>query len=244
MPRAHPRSRGEHPVHQETTSGVLGSSPLARGTHNARLAAEGAPGLIPARAGNTRSTLMFERGSRAHPRSRGEHLPGCCPRGSRPGSSPLARGTPSLPYPLPGCGGLIPARAGNTTIWRRCGGGVRAHPRSRGEHCFVGLVPESHEGSSPLARGTPKYPQIRAHRRGLIPARAGNTLPTLKVPVHTRAHPRSRGEHTGNVVGLGDAGGSSPLARGTPSWEADAPEIPGLIPARAGNTRVFLRVRM
>ena len=51
---AHPRSRGEHTERVSAVQGVLGSSPLARGTPNlADITAKNAR-LIPARAGNTR----------------------------------------------------------------------------------------------------------------------------------------------------------------------------------------------
>ena len=51
-----------------------GSSPLARGTRVRRTREFGVCGLIPARAGNTPSSLMVWVVSGAHPRSRGEHL--------------------------------------------------------------------------------------------------------------------------------------------------------------------------
>ena len=50
---AHPRSRGEHVSGLGVTIISLGSSPLARGTPKLRESISAAPGLIPARAGNT-----------------------------------------------------------------------------------------------------------------------------------------------------------------------------------------------
>ena len=70
------------------------------------------------------------------------------------GSSPLARGTLSGLQRIAPAQGLIPARAGNTMPGGILGGGYRAHPRSRGEHCGVAAPEEGPEGSSPLARGT------------------------------------------------------------------------------------------
>ena len=71
-------------------------------------------------------------------------------------------------------------------------------------------------GSSPLARGTPGRHCPGVRRRGLIPARAGNTSEMIAANGGGGAHPRSRGEH------LQGAGRES-----TTLW---------LIPARAGNT--------
>ena len=111
-----------------------GSSPLARGTLFRTAKDNNLEGLIPARAGNTKTLPFRVFLSGAHPRSRGEHLPlvdvvvGCV------GSSPLARGTQGHLQGKPAEGGLIPARAGNTyprAQWLESG---RAHPRSRGEH--------------------------------------------------------------------------------------------------------------
>ena len=52
--RAHPRSRGEHSVPQNSNTGRSGSSPLARGTPSTTVLSGRYTGLIPARAGNTR----------------------------------------------------------------------------------------------------------------------------------------------------------------------------------------------
>ena len=111
---AHPRSRGEH--RSEAREGVVhvGSSPLARGTPPLFFCQLAGIGLIPARAGNTYRIIECKIYCRAHPRSRGEHVPSvnviaCCA-----GSSPLARGTPITRVSGTITRGLIPARAGNT----------------------------------------------------------------------------------------------------------------------------------
>ena len=112
--RAHPRSRGEHTVKTKKKEVRAGSSPLARGTHFWVYFEVCSKGLIPARAGNTQSEISASTFSRAHPRSRGEHMSSSLSSVARPGSSPLARGT--LFDGLKGAieNGLIPARAGNT----------------------------------------------------------------------------------------------------------------------------------
>ena len=113
---------------------------------------------------------------------------------------------------------------------------LRAHPRSRGEHAFALSPFRCGRGSSPLARGTPCSIVKVSASGGLIPARAGNTgYPSFWLRAW-RAHPRSRGEHTGSLGEQVAAAGSSPLARGTRGAGGASIYQPGLIPARAGNT--------
>ena len=113
--------------------------------------------------------------TRAHPRSRGEHVALIQGMTSFAGSSPLARGTPSAGTFPGGSAGLIPARAGNTIAAAEFERRFGAHPRSRGEHLggapSVGFL----SGSSPLARGTRVILLLPQMKLGLIPARAGNT---------------------------------------------------------------------
>ena len=70
--------------------------------------------FIPARAGNTPRHFAVGASWPVHPRSRGEHSPSPIANGLRIGSSPLARGTPAIPFGNAGCLRFIPARAGNT----------------------------------------------------------------------------------------------------------------------------------
>ena len=132
--------------------------------------------------------------------------------------------------------GLIPARAGSTTPTTSCRPPQRAHPRSRGEHdvrqSSFAFVP----GSSPLARGALAQGARRVRVSGLIPARAGSTRPPSHRPARTRAHPRSRGEHTYDPVADEDRVGSSPLARGAHRRRHGPALRGGLIPARARST--------
>ena len=174
---------------------LWGSSPLARGTRGTASGALMEGGLIPARAGNTDHRARPSHLQWAHPRSRGEHFRFFDLGGQAAGSSPLARGTLSVPVAGAGGGGLIPARAGNTPGASPALHKRRAHPRSRGEHCGWSRFQSLGRGSSPLARGTPRNGHYQDGRRGLIPARAGNTVVRNLWGVRIWAHPRSRGEH-------------------------------------------------
>ena len=153
----------------------MGSSPLARGTHSSDQKRRQRPGLIPARAGNTATPKNTVSGSRAHPRSRGEHRAEWHLVICLVGSSPLARGTLGLEVCHSLEVGLIPARAGNTSSTDKSLRLPWAHPRSRGEHRYTISKVKQEKGSSPLARGTLGHAGARQRVRGLIPARAGNT---------------------------------------------------------------------
>ena len=155
-----------------------------------------APGLIPARAGNTTNPPVLSTVTRAHPRSRGEHPKSALYRLLCRGSSPLARGTLVAASRRAFAHGLIPARAGNTRQPEKRTPTLRAHPRSRGEHGSNVLEKLLREGSSPLARGTLLENATLTGKSGLIPARAGNTARSRWSLEPGRAHPRSRGEHT------------------------------------------------
>ena len=154
LTRAHPRSRGEHTPTKALRRRTWGSSPLTRGTSSVRYGRRETFRLISARAGNTVQAPEAPTGRTNHPRSHGEHLPRPRAARSRMGSSPLARGTLEVTTASPVAAGLIPARAGNTSLRNLLRKGGRAPPRSRGEHSglssFRGMV----SGSSPLARGT------------------------------------------------------------------------------------------
>ena len=217
----------------------VGSSPLARGTLEHRPHIKAAPGLIPARAGNTSFPNDGAGIPWAHPRSRGEHEPCLCTQGSRRGSSPLARGTRSRPATPTSKSGLIPARAGNTWCWYTEAPVTGAHPRSRGEHATGKGRSPWFWGSSPLARGTRFFLDFPPFQLGLIPARAGNTQRNDGGGSYVRAHPRSRGEHGRSHPHPQTRKGSSPLARGTRFCGRLPRTGWGLIPARAGNTPVL-----
>ena len=232
---AHPRSREEHSSTARISKPPPGSSPLARGTRHSRTTARVSPGLIPARAGNTNPASARKGHGGAHPRSRGEHAtPGALEAAAR-GSSPLARGTRWCVARQAAHRGLIPARAGNTLMLHESAINIWAHPRSRGEHGLVEQLQGVRLGSSPLARGTRQSGAGKLTRRGLIPARAGNTCFRLSVRLASRAHPRSRGEHLKIWSGPPVVRGSSPLARGTHVLVHEGRGRVGLIPARAGN---------
>ena len=154
-----------------------------------------------------------------------------------PGSSPRMRGTLAGTIPVDAVHGIIPAYAGNTRRFSRFRTATRDHPRVCGEHlCDQGrnLV---RLGSSPRMRGTQKTTANTHHTSGIIPAYAGNTLPTFQSASYTGDHPRVCGEHWLRGYLKKYEGGSSPRMRGTPSRSPLGAVNAGIIPAYAGNTK-------
>ena len=193
-----------------------GSSPLARGTHVETASALSRERFIPAGAGNTPSLKPNTITESVHPRWRGEHNNRTGRNVGSLGSSPLARGTLACPSPCIPCRRFIPAGAGNTTVKGCSSSANTVHPRWRGEHRRPSRKPSRLAGSSPLARGTPRRNSRPDSRIRFIPAGAGNTQESSRLPRSVPVHPRWRGEHTPRIHALG------PVHR--------------FIPAGAGNT--------
>ena len=74
----------------------------------------------------------------------------------------------------------------------------------------------------------------------IIPARAGNTDKSGWSAWRLADHPRACGEHNKGIRPGHKAAGSSPRVRGTPKQMRTPPGYGRIIPARAGNTRIFL----
>ena len=187
-----------------------------RGTHIPAFRAERMTGIIPAYAGNTRTSTSAPSDYADHPRVCGEH-PGRNHRHHRRrGSSPRMRGTLDPAHPEIDQTGIIPAYAGNTP-YRLCGCGCDwDHPRVCGEHHITSIMVHLSWGSSPRMRGTPL---LMISRLRLI-----------------RDHPRVCGEHPSRIFRELSVSGSSPRMRGTPNGSIQSADYAGIIPAYAGNT--------
>ena len=88
----HPRSRGVYTSLDRSLDAGEGSSPLARGLLVEPVTTTVTSGIIPARAGSTRTAASPERCLWDHPRSRGVYIALRFSLTMRWGSSPLARG--------------------------------------------------------------------------------------------------------------------------------------------------------
>ena len=175
----HPRSRGVYREAWTWATKHWGSSPLARGLPGAHARRRVVARIIPARAGFTCAVTLKAERTEDHPRSRGVYAPSTPPGGSRPGSSPLARGLLTTPGESPPAPRIIPARAGFTTAPAVGPGTDPDHPRSRGVYTHAAAPRGGACGSSPLARGLHAADATTADDAGIIPARAGFTRPLL-----------------------------------------------------------------
>ena len=71
--RDHPRVCGEHSDGSPSQPAIRGSSPRMRGTHRTCAVRRCRRGIIPAYAGNTRTSNRYAMGAGDHPRVCGEH---------------------------------------------------------------------------------------------------------------------------------------------------------------------------
>ena len=153
------------------------------------------------------------------------------------GSSPLARGLPLQGLVRVALRGIIPARAGFTRVFGDQWCGERDHPRSRGVYRPREITGQKEVGSSPLARGLLTFDNFPRAEFGIIPARAGFTLPHRLTCRQCRDHPRSRGVYGPVSPRMISLTGSSPLARGLQRLRRNVELDSRIIPARAGFTR-------
>ena len=172
-----------------------------------------------------------------HPRSRGVYGVGGVGGRTGEGSSPLARGLPRDTLRHSRGVRIIPARAGFTRHSRGVLPSFWDHPRSRGVYRRRARRARSVAGSSPLARGLPKWGAATSSGRRIIPARAGFTLARPGPRFLDEDHPRSRGVYVGRRRMGAHHRGSSPLARGLHLRNIPFRIERGIIPARAGFTR-------
>ncbi len=150
-----------------------------------------------------------------YPRWRGEHSYSDGTYDGRYGLSPLARGTRRFQVVQIIQRRFIPAGAGNTRFAPSCVKSSPVYPRWRGEHREANEFFIVWIGLSPLARGTCAHPGKKLRTQRFIPAGAGNTLPLPSGNYRKAVYPRWRGEHTNWNECVKQAGGLSPLARGT-----------------------------
>ena len=187
-----------------------------RGTPDATTAIGKADWIIPAYAGNTRTSGRRAMAVGDHPRVCGEHQSDDGERAGIRGSSPRMRGTP-------------------VRLRRRQSVHVD-HPRVCGEHDMMVINSLEDLGSSPRMRGTQMVKGCAKCIGGIIPAYAGNTCRPIRKRSPIRDHPRVCGEHITTIIRRRSNRGSSPRMRGTHRCRSGQRHCKGIIPAYAGNT--------
>ncbi len=230
----HPRSRGATRPKSLRSRCQRGPSPLTRGNLGAVPQADGAPGSIPAHAGQPWWCWSPPGATRVHPRSRGATD---VPQGFgsvEEGPSPLTRGNRvSSADAVPGAGS-IPAHAGQPTSGSSCRSSRRVHPRSRGATGGEYIIRDSTGGPSPLTRGNPCTEGLRRDGDGSIPAHAGQPDGDPRQSFSVRVHPRSRGATLTEYLTAQHGAGPSPLTRGNQLHFRRRGRSGGSIPAHAG----------
>ena len=187
--------RGENFGRQKHHRKFSGTSPRARGKRCRAWIECNSIRNIPACAGKTRCRGGVLLPRQEHPRVRGEnewltpHLP------SRGGTSPRARGKPSIFEPRVKKARNIPACAGKTNTVYNNGIRKAEHPRVRGENSWVAFPQFNACGTSPRARGKLRAIGFRHIPRRNIPACAGKTVARGNRRRGGSEHPRVRGEN-------------------------------------------------
>ena len=154
------------------------------------------------------------------------------------GSSPRVRGKPHARRVGPRLHGLIPACAGKTADPEAKRLARTAHPRVCGENPNARSYSARLMGSSPRVRGKLREGDHAGLPARLIPACAGKTGWFIAPGLQPPAHPRVCGENEVGVKVTADLEGSSPRVRGKQPLRVVLVPRGGLIPARAGKTRM------
>ena len=160
-------------------------------------------------------SLPWSHSNTVHPRWRGE----------QPSRIPSASRQPRF----------IPAGAGNRPTKKQPNCQRQVHPRWRGEQSWTHSPVDRMRGSSPLARGTEILQTEPFCHLRFIPAGAGNSIAYSTIRQCFSVHPRWRGEQIEIQREGNQVLGSSPLARGTVSFQSWKILSSRFIPAGAGN---------
>ena len=237
QPTDHPRACGANVSAEVDDFLQCGSSPRVRGKRLRKAIRSAIRRIIPARAGQTSAGLDGADVPPDHPRACGANHE-CRPLMVLPvGSSPrvrgklagLTRGFPRLR--------IIPARAGQTDSKRRASPTPSDHPRACGANSRSVSELSTSTGSSPRVRGKHRVQEPRHGQSRIIPARAGQTVVTISLPVSKPDHPRACGANALFGKRRVRLRGSSPRVRGKLQGRRRFQLALRIIPARAGQTR-------
>ena len=211
----HPRMGGEHDRDRAPAARSDGSSPHGRGTCRNRRGYGPVRRVIPAWAGNIDSRSCCGGIRSGHPRMGGEHAGPTARQWNPCGSSPHGRGTLGLHHWDAEKGRVIPAWAGNMSLFKARSNASAGHPRMGGEHSVWSPCALHAIGSSPHGRGTCDQGELLVVAGRVIPAWAGNIGPRFQASRPAAGHPRMGGEHDHVMDARQVADGSSPHGRGT-----------------------------
>ena len=239
--RVYPRVCGGTASPLMTMPCPAGLSPRVRGNPCRARPCEARRGSIPACAGEPRPAARAGPGRKVYPRVCG----GTGLKRTREeldkGLSPRVRGNLDVPLAQVGRRGSIPACAGEPpppagASWR-----ARVYPRVCGGTSIAEIAASLKQGLSPRVRGNPKPPQHYTHRRGSIPACAGEPPAPFALPRRLRVYPRVCGGTRASGGRTCPAAGLSPRVRGNLQPSVVVRGASGSIPACAGEPRTIRR---
>ena len=234
----HPRACGGSRRIGASWAVAWGTSPRVRGKLGEGLAAVGAEGYIPARAGEAAVSALRGPSPGVHPRACGGSARVDRIGPDAWGTSPRVRGKRRRRRRRRGWTRYIPARAGEASaawsMWRLWG----VHPRACGGSPVFRANKSYISGTSPRVRGKPGAARPPPKGAGYIPARAGEALRRSRRTGRKRVHPRAcGGSRRASLTGY-PRPGTSPRVRGKRAAARCSFRASRYIPARAGEAGV------
>ena len=230
----YPRVCGGTPSHRRISGCRRGLSPRVRGNLPAVVVRDERLGSIPACAGEPRPARQCSRRRQVYPRVCGGTSRQSGASQGEQGLSPRVRGNPGVKGCPTAIIGSIPACAGEpmSTSSKSIQSGV--YPRVCGGTAIPGFRLTAFKGLSPRVRGNLEAGKPADSLGGSIPACAGEPLDCGECAECREVYPRVCGG-TNDIGGkIRGAVGLSPRVRGNPGSTNQEEEMPGSIPACAG----------
>ena len=151
-------------------------------------------GITPACAGKTKSTMIWDRTQRDHPRMCGKDFSLRTPLPSSGGSPPHVRERLALRHANVVRLGITPACAGKTPMWTTQCNGIQDHPRMCGKDSLFCYRPITMWGSPPHVRERHIICVVDNLPVGITPACAGKTCRSPRPGPDCQDHPRMCGK--------------------------------------------------
>ena len=213
-----------------------GLSPHGRGKRVVFTFPAGLIRSIPARAGETIKRTGRRNGIGVYPRTGGGNLDVDFHHISQQGLSPHGRGKLNPDTRHITWSGSIPARAGETPLRLGRGRFPAVYPRTGGGNAAPLGTGQSLMGLSPHGRGKLTAAPLAGNSSRSIPARAGETSPTVSLLTPSTVYPRTGGGNKHLFRGRLPHQGLSPHGRGKRDYPPVLLIPARSIPARAGET--------
>ena len=232
----HPRACGENVVEAGISEAGKGSPPRMRGKLRKIHYNAAHKGITPAHAGKTAGMYRGWMARWDHPRACGENRSYRSSTMTKRGSPPRMRGKLRERFEPILKVGITPAHAGKTSPALISSCRLWDHPRACGENSSPTRTRISAKGSPPRMRGKLRKIHYNAAHKGITPAHAGKTAPTMAFITSELDHPRACGENVTRIMCSLPLLGSPPRMRGKlVQWPDDIRDA-GITPAHAGKT--------